>query len=115
MADGAQALRDTAPYASSSVSTASSSLWDRVSTWASENKTVVYTIAGVTLVATGAGVVYYVSGSGADGKGGETVAQRKSKKERREAKKKAQESVQRGAPAEPVSPGSVTTDLAKSI
>jgi import receptor subunit TOM70 len=41
--------------------TPSDSLWDRISTWASENKAVVYTIAGVTLVVTGAGVYYYLA------------------------------------------------------
>lgn len=39
----------------------SSSVWDRISTWASENKTVVYTIAGVAVVFTGAGVFYYLN------------------------------------------------------
>lgn len=39
----------------------SSSLWDRVSTWASENKAAVYTIAGVAVVVTGAGIVYYLN------------------------------------------------------
>lgn len=39
----------------------SSSLWDRVSTWASENKAVVYTVAGVAVVVTGAGIVYYMN------------------------------------------------------
>lgn len=38
----------------------SSGLWDRVSSWASENKTAVYTIAGVAVVITGAGAVYYL-------------------------------------------------------
>ena len=37
------------------------SLWDRISTWASENKAVVYTIAGVAVVVTGAGVAYYLN------------------------------------------------------
>lgn len=50
---------DTSAFASSSAS--SSSLWDRLSTWASENKAVVYTIAGVTLVVTAAGIYYYTS------------------------------------------------------
>ena len=36
------------------------SLWDRISTWVSENKAVVYTIAGVAVVVTGAGAVYYI-------------------------------------------------------
>lgn len=37
-----------------------SSVWDRISNWVSENKAVVYTIAGVTVVVVaGAGVFYY--------------------------------------------------------
>lgn len=40
-----------------------SSVWDRISTWASENKAVVYTIAGVAVVVTGAGVAYYLTDS----------------------------------------------------
>lgn len=39
----------------------SSSLWDRVSTWVSENKAAVYTVAGVAVVVTGAGIVYYMN------------------------------------------------------
>lgn len=39
----------------------SSGLWDRLTSWASENKAVVYTIAGVAVVVTGAGVVYYLN------------------------------------------------------
>jgi import receptor subunit TOM70 len=39
---------------------ADSSLWDRISTWVSEHKAVVYTIAGVAVVVTTAGAVYYV-------------------------------------------------------
>lgn len=42
-------------------STAQSSVLDRVSKWASENKTVVYTIAGVAVVITGAGIAYYLT------------------------------------------------------
>jgi mitochondrial import receptor subunit TOM70 len=40
-----------------------SSLWDRISSWASENKVAVYTIAGVAIVVTGAGVAYYLTDS----------------------------------------------------
>ena len=36
-------------------------VWDRISSWAAENKAVVYTIAGVAVVVTGAGVVYYLN------------------------------------------------------
>ena len=45
------------------LSTPPSSVWDRISTWASENKAVVYTIAGVAVVVTGAGVAYYLTDS----------------------------------------------------
>lgn len=38
-----------------------SSVWDKITTWASENKTVVYTAIGVTVVVTGAGVAYYLT------------------------------------------------------
>lgn len=39
------------------------SLWDRISVWVSENKAVVYTIAGIAVVVTGAGVFYYLNSS----------------------------------------------------
>lgn len=41
----------------------SPSFWGKVTTWASENKAVVYTIAGVAVVVTGAGVAYYLTDS----------------------------------------------------
>lgn len=41
----------------------SSGLWDRLTNWTSENKAVAYTIAGVAVVVTGAGVVYYLNDS----------------------------------------------------
>lgn len=52
-----------APVQFTSPASQSSSLWDRITTWASENKTVVYTIAGVAIVVTGAGVAYYLTDS----------------------------------------------------
>ncbi|KAL8653553.1 MAG: hypothetical protein Q9210_002035 [Variospora velana] len=64
-------------------------LWDRLSSWAAENKATVYTIAGIAIVVTGAGIVYYRSDSrtGEDS-GAEADARKKaSKKERRKAKK----------------------------
>ena len=77
---------DTGSLSSSS----SSSVWDRLSTWASENKALVYTIAGVAVVVTGAGVVYSVSDSRKNAQTGAAAAEEKkraSKKERRKAKK----------------------------
>ncbi|KEZ38769.1 Mitochondrial import receptor subunit tom-70 [Scedosporium apiospermum] len=77
----------------------SSSLWERISTWVSENKAVVYTIAGVAVVFTGAGVVYYLNTPA------EPQTPRLSKKERRkrkEAERKAAES-QNNVAAQPES------------
>ncbi|KAK0378395.1 mitochondrial import receptor subunit tom-70 [Colletotrichum limetticola] len=39
----------------------SSGLWDRITSWASDNKAIVYTAAGVAVVATGAGVIYFLN------------------------------------------------------
>ncbi|KAL5604759.1 hypothetical protein BROUX41_001899 [Berkeleyomyces rouxiae] len=51
------------PILSIPASQAAPSVWDRISSWVSENKVAVYTIAGVVVVVTGAGVVYYNSTS----------------------------------------------------
>ncbi|PGH00353.1 hypothetical protein GX51_05851 [Blastomyces parvus] len=69
----------------------SSSVWDRISKWASENKAIVYTIAGVAVVVTSAGVVYYLSDSGRSAVSAQPAEKKKSKKERRREKKKAEE------------------------
>ena len=70
------------------VDSSSSSLWDRVSNWVSENKAVAYTVAGTVVVVTGAGIIYYRSESA---KSKSPPAPRKSKKERRKEKKDAEE------------------------
>jgi mitochondrial import receptor subunit TOM70 len=67
-------------------STSSDSLWDRISNWASENKAVVYTIAGVTLVITGAGVYYYLSSEKSQ-KPSQSPSTKKKSKNRKKAKK----------------------------
>ncbi len=41
-------------------SPAPASTWDKITSWISDNKAVVYTIAGVAVVVTGAGDVYYL-------------------------------------------------------
>ncbi|KID99860.1 mitochondrial outer membrane 72K protein, partial [Metarhizium majus ARSEF 297] len=71
---------------------APSSTWDRISSWVSENKAVVYTIAGVAVVVTGAGVVYYLNSDSQ--KSRPESSPKLSKKERRkrkEAERKAAE------------------------
>ncbi|KAJ5336361.1 hypothetical protein MYU51_012275 [Penicillium brevicompactum] len=65
----------------------SASVWDRITNWVSENKAVVYTIAGVAVVVTGAGVVYYLN----DNNNKAPSVPKKSKKQRRTEKKKAEE------------------------
>ncbi|KAF9893914.1 TOM (translocase of outer membrane) complex component [Aspergillus nanangensis] len=68
-----------------------SSVWDRVSKWVSENKALVYTIAGVAVVVTSAGVVYYLSDSGRPTQTAPSGEKKKSKNQRRKEKKKAEE------------------------
>lgn len=67
---------------------ADSSLWDRISTWVSEHKAVVYTIAGVAVVVTTAGAVYYVRSGPSEPK---DTTPRPSKKERRKRKQAERE------------------------
>jgi len=57
------AIPHAKPFPVFAASTPPSSVWDRISTWASENKAVVYTIAGVAIVVSGAGVAYYLTDS----------------------------------------------------
>ena len=76
----------------SSIPTSStSSLWDRITTWASENKAAVYTIAGVTLFVTGAGAVYYLSSSATT-----TTEPATDKKKARKDKKKTKKDLEKG-------------------
>lgn len=62
-----------------------SSLWDRISNWASENKGVVYTIAGITLVVGAGGAVYYFSN---DSRPGESAAEAAANKRKRQRERK---------------------------
>jgi import receptor subunit TOM70 len=78
---------------------ASSGLWDRISSWASDNKALVYTIAGVTLVVTAAGVVYYTSESQpspSTGSSSPLSRSKANKKAKRKAKKEAEEQAKKG-------------------
>ncbi|POS86431.1 mitochondrial precursor protein-like protein import receptor tom70 [Erysiphe pulchra] len=73
--------------------------WDRISTWASENKAVVYSIAGVAIVVTGASVAYYLIDS-KPSTSSHPPQKKSSKKERRRKKedgKKGQDP-ERGIP-----------------
>ncbi|CAI6086076.1 unnamed protein product [Clonostachys chloroleuca] len=68
----------------------SSSVWDRISSWASENKAVVYTIAGVVVVVTGAGAVYYLTSDSAKNDASPKLS-KKERRKRKEAERKAAE------------------------
>ncbi|KAH8602238.1 mitochondrial precursor protein-like protein import receptor tom70 [Bisporella sp. PMI_857] len=72
------------PFPVFASSTPPSSVWDRISNWASENKAAVYTIAGVAIVVTGAGVAYYLTDSKVTTVGRDT--KKSSKKEKRKRK-----------------------------
>ena len=74
--------------------TISPSFWDRLSTWASENKAIVYTAGAVAIVVTGAGVFYYLSESqkpapSTQQESAVSPEKKPSKKDRRKAKKQA--------------------------
>ncbi|KAI9780118.1 MAG: TOM (translocase of outer membrane) complex component [Peltula sp. TS41687] len=97
--------------------TASPTLWDRLSNWASEHKAVIYTVGAVAVVVTGAGVVYYLSdsrkttGTGERDLGVSEEKKKKSKKDRRKAKsqhadkdKEEQSKLAQATPAEPKVP-----------
>lgn len=73
------------PVSAASATSKSSSVWDRITTWASENKGVVYTVAGVVIVVTGAGVAYYLIDS--KGTAPRDWNGKKSNKEKRRKKK----------------------------
>jgi mitochondrial import receptor subunit TOM70 len=92
----------------------SSSLWGRITAWASEHKAIVYTIAGVTLVVTAAGVVYYVNDSNNRSKEATSPSSRKNqaKKARRKAKKEAEDGTAKKE-GEETKPGQSSCDYVK--
>ncbi|KAH7130160.1 hypothetical protein B0J11DRAFT_245324 [Dendryphion nanum] len=79
-----------------------SSLWDRLSNWASENKGAVYAIAGVTLVVGTGGILYYLSDSNRDGSSGSgSISKHKKKRDRKKAKDRAEKDSVEEPKAEP--------------
>ncbi|KAE8354808.1 hypothetical protein BDV28DRAFT_130178 [Aspergillus coremiiformis] len=90
-----QPVRNVVVDTASLPASSTASVWDRVSKWVSENKALVYTIAGVAVVVTSAGVVYYLSDSSRpDQPPQPTEKPKKSKSQRRkekEEKKRAEE------------------------
>jgi import receptor subunit TOM70 len=71
----------------------SSGLWERITTWASEHKGTVYAIAGVTLVVTAAGTMYYLNSddtTGGSAPSNLSANKRKTKRDRKKAKERAE-------------------------
>ncbi|OLN85578.1 Mitochondrial import receptor subunit tom70 [Colletotrichum chlorophyti] len=95
----------------------SSGLWDRITSWASENKAVVYTAAGVAVVATGAGVIYFLN---SDSKKESTPKlSKKERRKRKEAERKAAAAeTEKSTSAEPAAsaePKAVTVETADEL
>ncbi|CZS95979.1 probable mitochondrial precursor protein import receptor tom70 [Rhynchosporium agropyri] len=88
------------PFPVFASSTPPSSVWDRISTWASENKAVVYTIAGVAIVVSGAGVAYYLTDSKTNTAGRDSPKRSKKEKRRKKEEEKKPADLEKGA-AEP--------------
>ncbi|KAM3441990.1 hypothetical protein NHJ13734_002578 [Beauveria thailandica] len=81
--------------------TAPSSTWDRITSWASENKAIVYTIAGVAVVITGAGAVYYLNSDSKPKDDGVPKLSKKERRKRKEAERKAAENQSAPASSQP--------------
>ncbi|KAM4066248.1 tetratricopeptide repeat domain-containing protein [Hirsutella rhossiliensis] len=79
---------------------APSSTWDRITSWVSDNKAVVYTIAGVAVVVTGAGVVYYLNSDSKQKADSTPKLSKKERRKRKEAERKATESKDSPAPSQ---------------
>ncbi|PNY26370.1 Mitochondrial import receptor subunit tom70 [Tolypocladium capitatum] len=79
---------------------APSSAWDRITSWVSENKAVVYTIAGVAVVVTGAGV-YYLNSDATSKADSSPKLSKKEKRKRKEAERKAAETKETPTTSQP--------------
>ncbi|RDW91241.1 mitochondrial protein-like protein import receptor tom70 [Coleophoma crateriformis] len=93
--------------------TSQSSVWDRITTWASENKAVVYTIAGVAVVVTGAGVAYYLTDSKSSSADSKDTPKKASKSKRKKKDEKKGADLEKGtAPQDtkPKAPAAETTE-----
>ena len=91
-----------------------SSLWDRLSNWASENKGVVYTIAGVTLVVGAGGAIYYLSSndSTSDGSAAASASnKRKKQRDRKRAKERAEKEATKEEPKAGMHPADAVCGL----
>jgi import receptor subunit TOM70 len=88
MASAARATTAAAQDVTASVAGASTSTWDRISTWASDNKVAAWTIAGVTVVVAG-GSVYYLTRPVEAQESSDSASTSSEKKSAKKSKKKA--------------------------
>ncbi|KAI0479940.1 mitochondrial import receptor subunit tom-70 [Xylaria cf. heliscus] len=91
-----------------------SSVWDRLTNWASENKALVYTIAGVAVVVTGAGVVYYLNGDVTAKGPAHPKLSKKERRKKKEAERQA-EAGEKSAAASPDKSKSATVESADEL
>lgn len=90
-AESIPAINTSASRVPSQAPSAGSGVWERFTSWASENKKVVYTVAGITFIATSAGVIYYLSSPPTQS----DQYSKKSKKEKRKARKEVEDATSR--------------------
>ncbi|KAF2030212.1 mitochondrial precursor protein [Setomelanomma holmii] len=90
MAPANQAPLGPGPFPVQIPAQGTDSLWDRLSIWASENKGVVYTVAGVTLVVGAGGAIYYFSSDSRQDAGTTAGNKRKKQRDRKRAKERAE-------------------------
>lgn len=91
-----------------------SSVWDRLTNWASENKALVYTIAGVAVVVSGAGVVYYLNGDAQSKGSSQPKLSKKERRKRKEAERQA-EAGEKSATSSPEQPKPTTVESADEL
>ncbi|KAK3326388.1 mitochondrial outer membrane 72K protein [Apodospora peruviana] len=93
-------MAGTTPVTTPVTVPADSSVWDRISTWVSKNKAIVYTIAGVAVVVTGAGAVYYIRNS-SESKDASPKLSKKERRKRKQAEREAEAEAAKSAGQEP--------------
>jgi mitochondrial import receptor subunit TOM70 len=97
-ADAAPLPNSPGPFPVEIPQSGSSSLWDRISNWASEHKGTVYAIAGVTLVVTAGGIVYYLNTDKDASAPTTPTSKRKNKRDRKKAKERAEKEAVKDEP-----------------
>ncbi|KAL1874406.1 hypothetical protein VTK73DRAFT_332 [Phialemonium thermophilum] len=90
------------------------SLWDRISNWVSEHKAVVYTVAGVAVVVTAAGAVYYVQ-KGSEPKDATPRPSKKERRKRKQAERDAEKAAATTTKEPPQQPKAASVEVAEEL